>query len=397
METGKIKFAADKELQLIIQLLRFRFDETPASKIRITDWVRDQDIDWNEFFRLVNFHKVHNHIYDTAILPGETAAKFKKLHSAALRRNLAVSAELGRIDKLFRQNQIKFTVLKGQPLSVLLYGDSAKRNSRDLDILVDDNDLEKIIELFAGNYICLTGLNIPLKHMKRYCDHLVYRNATTRVTVEVHWKLVSYAHFAPGFNEAARQNTMPFKMSGTSLNILSFNYNLLYFIMHGARHSWFRLFWLRDLAEFCRRDEFVPEEIFKLGEKYRISAVLVSSLLLCGKFFSVPRIQEPAFPPAGDGRTGKLLQSYLEQINRGKTSDYGAPYIDRIKLKARLIKGELLLQDSYRYRLEVLNSHFVSSGDIEMLPLPEKLFFLYYPLHSLLSSVRWYNMRNKNR
>ncbi|MDD5600085.1 MAG: hypothetical protein PHV82_19220, partial [Victivallaceae bacterium] len=72
-----------------------------------------------------------------------------------------------------------------------------------------------------------------------------------------------------------------------------------------------------------------------------------------------------------------------------------SPYIKQMKRKAGLVYKDCLLKRDFCYLTEVMNQHCISASDIEMLPLPPGLFFLYYPLHFILATVRWYNRNRK--
>ncbi|MFA6715970.1 MAG: nucleotidyltransferase family protein [Victivallaceae bacterium] len=268
---------------------------------------------------------------------------------------------------------------------------------KDIDLLVDCDDLPKVMELFAEDYTCISDLNLPLKYIILYSDHLIYKNRTTNVIVEVHWKLVAYNHLVPGFAEAARRRITCIDVAGTELNMMSFHDHLFYCLLHGINHHWFRLFWLADIAEFCRKDEFALSKLLELGEKYGLSAPLDAGLLLCNQLFSVPPLEKSRKAHLLKDRTVKRLYAmFLAQIAAGEiTVTPGSSYIKQMKQKAGLIYRELLLKKDFRYITEVINRHCITSSDIAMLPLPPGLFFLYYPLHFILATVRWCDRNQK--
>ncbi|MDD5597021.1 MAG: nucleotidyltransferase family protein, partial [Victivallaceae bacterium] len=353
-------FADNKELFLIIQLLRFQWHKEAGLKSLIAELARDPGFDWKEFLRLVRFHKVYTYVYSTIkelkCFPETTAARLKKLNIDNSEKALVITAELKAVNRLLGGGGISFTVLKGQPLSMSLYGNTARRSSRDIDLLVDSDDLEKIMELFAGNYICMSDSNIPLKYIESYSDHLVYKNKTTDVFVEVHWKLMNYNYLMPGFTEAARRRIMRIGVAGTELNALSFHDHLFYCLMHGIKHCWLRLFWLVDVAEFCRKDEFVLTELFELGEKYGVSVALGSGLLLCNQLFAVPRLEESCKTRLLKNRTvNRLYAMFLTQIAAGKIRiKPDSPYIKQMKRKAGLVYKDCLLKRDFCYLTEVM-------------------------------------------
>jgi hypothetical protein len=400
METAQ--FADNKELTLIILLLRCQLNTKSGNKAQIAKLVREPEFDWNEFLRLVKFHKVYPHIYDPVktlnCFPETIITALKRFNIDNSRNALAITNELKTINQLFGDNGINFMVFKGQPLSLLLYGNTTRRGSKDIDLLVDSNDLKKIIKLFAADYLEITPLKLPLEYIKLYYNHLVFKNRQTGVIIEVHWKLLHYTHLAPGFTKDTIQNITHIDIAGTNLNLPVFHYHLFYCLMHGVNHSWFRLFWLMDIAVFCRKDEFALNKLLAMGEKYNVSDALGSALLLCNQLFSEPELEENHKISLMENRKiNQLCEMYLNHIMLGKIRP-DSSYLKLAKWKLGTIYKDILLKKDPKYLVELVNNHFISSADIEALPLPGKLFFLYYPLHFILATVRWYNEKTiKNK
>ncbi len=183
-------------------------------------------------------------------------------------------------------------------------------------------------------------------------------------------------------------------LSNEKFNILGFNYNLLYFIILGAWHKWFRLFWLRDLAQYCMNKEFDLDTIIELSKIYKVEKLTISSLLFCSKIFDVPGICEVGLH---NKRMNSLLDAFENSLSKSELFDCASSYKLRIKEKIKSLKINLQLGHGYRYKISALGKNFISSTDIEMLPLSEKLFFLYYPLHLILGPIRWYKLRKAGR
>ena len=397
METAK--FSDNKELQLIIRLLRCQLNAKSGNDARIVELSGDTGLDWDEFLRLVKFHKVHTHIYDTVkalnCFPATITTALKSLNIDNSRNALAMTNELKTVNRLLGDNGINFIVFKGQPLSVLLYGNTTRRASKDIDLLIDSNDLEKVIELFAADYLRITPLKLPLKYIKLYYNHLIFKNKQSGVIIEVHWKLLHYVHIAPGLTRDAMQNIMHSDIAGTNLNMPVFHYHLFYCLMHGINHSWFRLFWLVDIAAFCRKDEFILDKLLELGKKYNVSDALASALLLCNQLFSEPVLEDNYKARLMKNRKiNRLCGMYLEQIAMGEIRP-DSSYLKLVRWKIGTIYKGILLKKDFKYLVELVNNHLVSPADIEALPLPRKLFFLYYPLHFVFASRRWYNKKIK--
>ena len=398
MQIEDNKLINSKELFLIILLLRYQSNKDTDLKRQIESLASDNSIMFDEFVKLVEFHKVYTHVYDTVkyfdIFPIGVIEKLKQLNEKNIRKSLAITAELKKLNKFLGRSNISFIVFKGQPLSIMLYGNTHQRISKDIDILIEQDDLEKVLEIFEREYKILDSTKLPLKHLKNYYDHIAFINSKTSTVIEVHWKLLNNEYLAPKFNNAAVDNTVQINISGEDFKVLSFQYNLLYFIIHGAQHHWFRLFWLKDLAQFCLSEKFCLNELIKLGKQYNVDELSISSLLLCYEIFDLPSLKK-IDSIEKNTRIFKLNKSYKKKIQYSQVDQEAAPYKTRMKMKFNQLREGFLLQRGIKYKLKVLDKNFIIIRDIETLPLPEKLFFLYYPLHLILAAVKWYRLRRE--
>jgi len=389
-----------KELYLIIQLLKYQINKDTALNKQIGSLVADSSINFDEFLRLTKFHKVYTHIYEVAkeldCFPNEVIKKLRVLNVDNARKSLTQTYELKKLNKLFAEKNINFTVLKGQLLSVLLYKNTTQRSSKDIDILIEEDDIEKTVSIFEKDYTNLVPTDLPLKFIKPYTNHFSYKNKETNVIIEVHWKLFNNEYLALGFTESAKHSIVQTNISQVDFNRFSFNYKMLYCLMHGAIHQWFRLFWIRDMAQFCNNDEFNIVDILELAERFRVTRSVVSSLLLCNELFGVPEInEEMKLRLLNDRKIGTLLSLNLKAINGSKIHAGNCSFIERIQNKYKQLINSLLLQKGWKYKIAAFKKHFVSSNDIERFPLPERLFFLYIFLHPIFATVRWYRLRYK--
>ena len=150
-----------------------------------------------------------------------------------------------------------FILLKGVELSHRLYGDPSLRFSKDIDILIWDkdkisglvNDLIKIgWSLKEENWISegprqkwllnLTS-DISMKH-------------PNGALVEIHWNLDPFLF---NLNDSKTKsillkNISQFYFYNRRIKVLSPELELIYLIIHGSRHAWFRLKWLVDILHF---------------------------------------------------------------------------------------------------------------------------------------------------
>lgn len=91
----------------------------------------------------------YKYIYE--FIPQEAQCNFDQMYFTLLSKNQILFREFLRIKKLFELNNISFALVKGFPLSKLIYDDIYIRVTSDLDILVAEEDIVKA-------YTCLSSL-----------------------------------------------------------------------------------------------------------------------------------------------------------------------------------------------------------------------------------------------
>ena len=111
-----------------------------------------ETVDWNRFVGLCDWHNVVPLVYRAlpAVCPGAIPpAAMNRLRSLChnnTARALFLASELSRILNALESCGVPAYPFKGPALSVMLYGDPARRQSKDLDILVPKERVRKAID-----------------------------------------------------------------------------------------------------------------------------------------------------------------------------------------------------------------------------------------------------------
>lgn len=303
------------------------------------------------------------------------------------KRSLALAMELKSLVTLFSENNIRFIVLKGLPLSVKLYGDISRRPSKDIDILVKEDDFEKMIAILKPGY------EIEKNFFARSHAHLLIKNRFNGNIHEIHLRLLHNKYLFDKFDPFGCKSDI-INVLGMKLPVLPSPYDLIYFIIHGAIHSWFRLFWLKDLSEFCSRSNFNMPELLKLSEEYGVTRIVASSLITCNRILAKPELTQALKSYADkDKHINTLTNLNLSSIK----SSIPPNTSEALKIKAinkyKLLRHCLLLRKDMKYKIVSLLSNFSPSENALTLPLPEKYHFLYLFLHPILACYRWYGAK----
>ena len=147
------------------------------------------------------------------------------------------TSELRILLREFAAAKIDVIPLKGPSLAERLYGGTALRISRDLDVLVRKSD-------YVASESLLASLDfIPTGRPDDY--HRQWRRETA--TIELHFDVEN--PLAIDFHVAgAWERSRPGVFSGQPCRILAPDYELLYLCIHGVRHRFERLSLVLDIA-----------------------------------------------------------------------------------------------------------------------------------------------------
>lgn len=183
---------------------------------------------------------------------GDQSARLEYQKQA--RRNLCLIAETAAVTGLLRRAGVPSLVFKGPLLAHWLHGDSALRQSGDIDILVHpDHAPEAIRVLQEARYRLQSSLDwASPQTMVRWNSELPFR-APSAIDVDLHWR-ISPAH-SP-FRIALPlpfENPMTMQAAGREFQFPDPECLLLLLVIHGTRHLWERLVWIDDIAALSRQ------------------------------------------------------------------------------------------------------------------------------------------------
>lgn len=111
-----------------------------------------KNFDWNELKEVIEKNKVqlifYKYIYE--LIPKEMQCSFDQMYFSLLSKNKVLFKEFLRIKEILELNNIPFTLVKGFPLSKLIYDDIYIRTTSDLDILVAEEDVVRAYDCLSS-------------------------------------------------------------------------------------------------------------------------------------------------------------------------------------------------------------------------------------------------------
>ena len=352
--------------------------------------------DWNAVAALARRHRVASlllrgmqaraaglaSVSDSGVEP-----RLKRIRERTVRRGLAQVAALKRATGLLAAADIPCLVLKGLPLSQRLYGHPLARSARDIDLLVSSRTFQAAERVLLENGWSRVEPSFPEtparnRWYRRFQhDHTL---AGPGGLLELHWRLSTNPFYIDVPFERLLVGSVQVEIGALSFRTLGQEDELLYLMCHGARHYWKRLVWLCDVAVVLA--SMGPERFERVSARCRqvgLSSILASTLLLCGAALHV-RLPRGAAPFPAGGRRAAWIARFSERTWREEDAARSSGGFDWAGQKV----VRLIAKPHSRTILHEIASVFVGPQDWGRLDLPDRLFYLYFPLRPLLWATR---------
>lgn len=348
--------------------------------------------DWNQFLRVVARHRVAGLVHDglTAAQPSVPGEILTKLRFAAVQTALANSAAvamMARLQSLFDAAAVPVCFLKGPVTGHLAYGRPELKQGRDLDLLVTPDRLRDAVRcLEAAGYRpteVLPGEPDDLHHWFGLHE-LNFAGPAGSPIVQLHWALNDNWSSAYRLNENSGYRSVELSPS-LRVRTLADDIGFVYLCVHGARHGWFRLKWLSDVAALlAQMDRASITRCAALAKKCRAEPSFAQTMLLCDRLFQTPSVAPIAAAYRRDRRYRLLERMALTLMTRGDAEK--ELWQIRFGIILPVVICFLLAGDA-RYLWSEFRLRALSPSDFRELPLPRRWWFLY-PLLRLPLFVR---------
>ena len=331
--------------------------------------VRIDALSEDEQKRLFNLAKKHDmaHIVGAAlfdagaVLCDEIREKFKKEQSLVLYRYMQLKNEARSLYATLDDAGITYMVLKGSEIRKH-YPSPEMRVSSDIDVLVKDGELERVLKILVDELEYTVGIKT---------NYDVSTFAPSGVHVEVHYKLTSEDEHYDEALADAWETSLP---DGDAENrrVMNPELQLAYTVMHTAKH-----FHNGGCGVRFIMDLFVLENKLEYDSK-KVDAILAKCNLT--KFYSeIHRLAQVWFADGEHTELTKNMQDYI--IGSGI---YGT--LDNKVAVFQVEKGGKL-----RYALSRI---FLKKSSLELTYLKLKKYAILYPYYTV---IRWFRIIFKRR
>ncbi|MEX2370767.1 MAG: nucleotidyltransferase family protein [Bacteroidales bacterium] len=287
-------------------------------------------------------------------LPEQQRKAWKSVVQRKTMRSLQLSAETIELIRVLKEAGIRAVPLKGPVLAVSLYEDVGSRHFNDVDILIDRADLERArAVLLKHNYDQSYPKPLNRRQEKIYTTYkkdIGLLNREKGIFLELHYGIYVHELLRRGNERAILNSTEKIEIHNETVEVLDRETTFMYLVYHGCLHQYFRLFWLRDVAECLKRWDLDHQGILERMTELGLGRMLGTSLLLVEHYFPVQVPEKYRELIAENRAVKRLVEIAHDRIVGTETGT----------LRMKLLRHEFLfrLKPGLRYKRAVLWSIF---------------------------------------
>ena len=267
-------------------------------------------------------------------------------------RSMHLWTELVRFQEIIGDQGIDLIPLKGPVLAHQLYGNVGQRQFSDLDILVRQQDIFRVIQLgeeegFEMVYPRRDLSDQQWKHYFSFKKDVGLLNRDKQVFIEIHTGIDNQHFIGEDTINKFWNERIRLTIGGTPFQCFNSSHHFLYLALHGVIHQYFRLFWLRDVAAAMENWDLDHGWILGKSIEWGMERPLGLSLLLakeiCGA--EIPAVYEPVLR-----ENDKILQTLTKICHKRIMGPEDASTRQRLKRHYYIA----LLRPGWKQSLQVL-------------------------------------------
>ena len=275
------------ELHFIISLLKVGLKKLDADKIDISE-----DLDWNRFNSLVDFHSIRPLIYhalkkiNSDRVPPNVIERLRGFALGQTLLSLHIKHESDQVIGLIKKAGLRGVLYKGMLFEKEIYKNSNLRETVDIDLLAHPEDLPEIFrlliqncyELFGNDNKVISVSSLKTEHIPADFEVEMRKKVASRVVViDLHVNI--YPTYSPV--------KIPVDVFFSDQDSIYFRCMLMMIVHHGNREGWLKLKHLVDWIVFW---ENLPEDFessFDIGrlEQYQVKKAFDTGNRLISDFF----------------------------------------------------------------------------------------------------------------
>jgi hypothetical protein len=319
-----------------------------------------------------------------SVMPTDAMSKMRIQSQLIALYNRHLTAELVRLTGLLKAAGIAAVAFKGPVLAATAYGSIDLRQFVDLDILVRQTDLPRIAEILTDEKYLSPHTRregLATGYFQEYED--AFFAAGRMGAIDVHWKITPRSfRFAPD-EEFFWRRAQEVKLEFGIVTAIAPEDLLLFICVHAAKHGWVQLGSICDVAETIRARPAIDlmailDQATTLGSR----RIFLTGIYLAHELVGAP-IPEDLVATARNDRAVRALTRHIaiQLFNEASRRDTN---LDPWMVPLRSIEGP-------RARIHYLVRRMLAPtmGDYELIPLPRRLFPLYWAIRPFRMAVQY--------
>ena len=311
-----------------------------------------------------------------APVPEEAARLLRECYRDSARRNLIFTAKLLELLDAFAGAGVAVVAVKGPVLAEMLYADPVLRPFSDLDLLVRKQDVAAALAVLSGAGYRLAAhlARLSVRGLLRL-EFEVLLQGGRMPPVDLQWE-IGLGDYPFGYDpEILWRSLGRARIAGREVAGLTPESLLLFLCVHGAKHNWSRLHWVGDVARLARLEPDWETALETAAAAGCERPVLLGLLL-------AHRVAEAAVPASIVRRAGeveavrRLADEVVSRLHRIPAEVPDG--VELTRFNARLAEQRWKQVRHYAGMLRA-----PTDEELKLVALPERLFFLYYPLRAV--------------
>ena len=372
------------EIELLLCCARTCVDPETAERIRT---LVQENLDWRYLVQTSLDHRVMPLLYQnlnatcSESVPQPILVELLNHFQVNAASNLFLTTELLKLLNLFEANDMTAIPFKGPVLAASAYGNLSLRQFGDLDLLVEECNFEKAVELLTCNGYQLT-LQLPWEF------HLTSNDGS--YSIDLHRE---FAHKNHSFSPISRdiwEHLEPCSLVGTTVSTLTPETCLLILLLNGNRECWRSLNRLCDVAELIHAHPHMDwQQVMEQAEKMSCKRLIFLGLLLARNLLGT------SFPELiwQQVQSDSVANSLALQVQEQLFSEICQP-LGPVEETFFYIKTRERWQDKAQYFFGLIHHSGLhpTARDRDVIPLPARLSFLYYLIRPFRVFIRYWKI-----
>lgn len=360
------------EIELLLCCARTHIDPTTEERIEV---LLQQDIDWTYLIQTSARHGVMPLLYRSLnatcpeLVPKPILSQLRNFFHTNAQHNLLLTQELLRLLNLFQEHEIPAIPFKGPVLAASVYGNLARRQFGDLDILVHERDYQQAKELLLSQgYRMLYDSEHEANCLQAQLWH-----TEQQLSVDLHYGIPPKQLQLK--QEALWECLASLSLAGTTIQVFSPEAHLLVLCVDGYKEYWHKLSRICDLAAMIGNQELDWERLRELARKLKLERILSLGLLLTSELLEAS-LPEKIWSRVEANSAIRGLAARLQKDLFSEENPQSPPFSLWTIALYHLYLSECQ-PDRLRYWLTP------NTSDRAFLSLPASLSFFYYLLRPI--------------